>query len=124
MTLPDPDTPAKVHDSHSRRDLRYWLRKAKLAKLERRDAARHADDDLRHYAAMSKVVVAAIPDHEPGVPLGQVLEAARRNTTRRMFPGDTHRMWAVKVLNDLRATGAVRQDHASHLVRGPARSAA
>lgn len=119
MSAHDPDAPAKAHDDHSRRDLRFWLRKAKLAKLERREAARHADDDERHYLLMSKVVVAALPDHAPGVPLGAVLEAARQNTSRGQFPGDTHRMWAVRVLDDLRASGALREDDASHLFMAP-----
>lgn len=115
MSIRNPDAPAKSPDGHSRKDRRRVLAKRDGAKLARRAEANHAADDERHYAAMAKVIVAAMPDHAPGITVGSVFEAARRNTSRRQFPGDTHRMWARQVLGDLLAKGAVAASDASHL---------
>ena len=110
MSVRDPEAPSKPAKTHDRREARYWQHRHEQEKLDRREAANHAADDQAHYLAMSKVVLAAMPDHAPGVPMGQVLEAARQNTSRRMFPGDTHRMWARQVLDDLRAEGTIQVD--------------
>ena len=106
----DPDAPAKSPDAHSRRERRRVRSKAERAKLADRQERRGAAEDGRHYAAMARVIVASLPDHAPGVTVGSVLDAARRNTSRRQFPGDTHRMWARKVLDDLVTRGAVATD--------------
>lgn len=107
MPSRDPDAPAKSPNNHSRRDRRRAKSKKERAKLANREALRSAAADGRHYATMARVVVAALPDHAPGVPVGSVLEAARRNTSRRQFPGDTHRIWARRVLDDLVVKGTV-----------------
>lgn len=59
------------------------------------------------YAAMVKIVLAAVPATGPGVSRNQVMDAAREAATNRTFPGDTHRMWAKQVLLDLAANGAI-----------------
>lgn len=122
MTVRDPEAPHKPAKDHSRREARYWQHRHEDEKLARREAANHAADDRAHHLAMSKVVLAAIPDHAPGVPMGQVLEAARQGTSRRMFPGDTHRMWAKRLLDELRAQGTVHVDADLRLWREPPRT--
>jgi hypothetical protein len=107
MSTRNPDAPGKEQDSHSRRERRRVRSKGDHAKLARREAMRTASEDQRHYAAMARVIVASLPDHAPGVTIGSVLEAARLHTSRRQFPGDTHRMWARQVLGDLMVKGAV-----------------
>lgn len=109
MSLRDPDAPSKSndHDQRERRERRQHRARRDGAKLARREQKRNAPDEERHYAAMARVLVAALPSRAPGVTLGSVLEAARRSTSRRQFPGDTHRMWARKVLDDLVTNGTV-----------------
>ncbi|HEX2066801.1 MAG TPA: hypothetical protein VHI93_08315 [Candidatus Thermoplasmatota archaeon] len=59
--------------------------------------------------AMAQVVLAAVPGRAY-VAQGDIFEAARQGTSRSLFPGATHRMWAERVLQDLAASGVLEQD--------------
>jgi hypothetical protein len=119
MSVIDPDAPKKDSKDRSHRDIRRHKNEEKRRKEAGWKAQKAAPSDQAHYLAMSKVVMDALPDHAPGVPVGAVFEAARSHTSRHKFPGDTHRMWARQVIDDLRATGAVHEDAERHLWRSP-----
>ena len=122
MSVRDPDAPhkeAKAKKDRPHEAVRRHRQRQKQDKEQSWKAQKQAPSDQAHYLAMSKIVMAALPDHAPGVPAGDVYEAARNQTSRHKVPGDTHRMWARQVLDDLRASGAVHEDAERHLWRSP-----
>ena len=122
MSVRDPDAPHKDRKASKDRPhlaVRRHRNEHKKEKEEAWKAQKAAPDDQAHYLAMSKIVLGALPEHAPGITAGEVYEAARRQTSRHKFPGDTHRMWARQVLDDLRANGAVLEDAERHLWRAP-----
>ncbi|MHB8634115.1 MAG: DUF6958 family protein [Thermoplasmatota archaeon] len=83
------------------------------AKLERKHAVPaptgKAADAPREYEAMLQIILKTVPARGSGVTHDAILEAARA-ASRRLFPGDTHRMWAKQVLLDLQSKGVVVED--------------
>ena len=63
----------------------------------------------REYLLATKAVLAVLPPKAPGLGLGNLMKAVHAATSRRDFPGDTHRPWVKRVLLDLRDNGAVAQ---------------
>lgn len=91
--------------------------KKQAAKAPARDRKRavpaptgRAADAPREYAAMMKIVLAAVPDNGRAVAHNSILDAARSASSNKLFPGDTHRMWAKQVLLDLQSKGVLLED--------------
>ncbi|MFO1535682.1 MAG: hypothetical protein ABR586_08460 [Thermoplasmatota archaeon] len=103
----------------AKKEARVAKKAAKSAKKPAKRARRRAvpeptppgpgADGREERDAMVKVVLAAVPGRAY-VTEGDIFEAARQATTRRLFPGATHRMWAERVLLDLAANAVLEPD--------------
>lgn len=67
----------------------------------------------KEYLAMSKMILEAVPAHGAGLTRNEVFDVVRDEAPARLFPGDTHRMWAKQVFLDLAAKGVLKGDGAT-----------